>query len=137
MDDPNCERIAHRSTRGEGRFAKSRWAELSVYYMHQVAPGGRRWYADDVWKRNEDSRLRSSRHKCSHQEAPGDVGKQDDAQSDDHRLHRDAIRAGSRHARAVNGDIPTFGGNLRGVYIDAVGAAAACTIRAAAGQAAA
>ena len=54
MDDPNCERIAHRSTRGEGRFAKSRWAELSVYYMHQVAPGGRRWYAETTGKSSID-----------------------------------------------------------------------------------
>lgn len=47
MDDTNKpERIAHRSTRGEGRFAKKRWTEISAYYLHNPPLGGHRFVVE-------------------------------------------------------------------------------------------
>lgn len=49
MDDTTgAERIAYRSTRGEGRFRKQRWIELAVYYHPTPPLGGQRFIAETV-----------------------------------------------------------------------------------------
>jgi hypothetical protein len=46
INDPDLgQRIAFRSTRGSGAFAKLRWTELAVFHRHEGAEGGRCWTA--------------------------------------------------------------------------------------------
>lgn len=46
MTTTTHELIAHRSTRGQGVFAKARWTELSVFFIPNPGPGERRFMAE-------------------------------------------------------------------------------------------
>lgn len=46
IDTTKGERIAYRSTQGDGIFAKDRWTELAVYFQRQPQLGGHRWCAE-------------------------------------------------------------------------------------------
>ena len=46
FDTTKAVRIGHRTTKGEGVFAKHRWTELALYFLREPAQGGVRFVAE-------------------------------------------------------------------------------------------